>query len=70
MRSQLIRLMRNYRARVRITYLETDWQTLLNRNGKRSAPIPVEVLQNMARKFEVPSDVEAYQVNHEINRTD
>ena len=40
MRQQLISLFEGYKARVNIIYLETDWQTLLERNRSREAAVP------------------------------
>ena len=42
MRESLISLFETYHARVRIVYLETDWQTQLERNRSRKAVVPQE----------------------------
>jgi predicted kinase len=62
MRGQLVELFTSYRARVRIVYLDAPYATLLERNRSRSAPLPVAVIDRLARKLEVPDLTEAHAV--------
>lgn len=62
LRSSLIDLFASYHARIRIVYLDADFETLLQRNDTREAAVPVAVLRRMARKLEVPDLTEAHQV--------
>lgn len=63
MRRQLISLFEDYKARVHIIYLETDWQTLLQRNGSRDDVVPQSVIESMLGKLELPEIYEAAQVD-------
>jgi predicted kinase len=62
MRESLISLFETYRAHVRIIYLETDWQTLLERNRNREAAVPQPVIEKMLGKLVVPEAYEAKNV--------
>ncbi len=62
MRAQLIELFAAYHARVRIVYLEAPYATLLERNRGRSAPVPEDVIDRMARRFDLPDVTEARSV--------
>lgn len=59
MRESLVGLMETYHARVRIVYLETDWQTLLKRNGAREAVVPQAAIEAMLGKMTLPEAYEA-----------
>lgn len=63
MRHQLVSLFEGYKARVNIIYLETDWQTLLERNRSREAVVPQTAIETMLGKL-IPSELhEAAQVD-------
>lgn len=62
-RRQLISLFESYKARVRIVYLETDWQTQQLRNASRPYPVPVPVILSMLSKLTPPEAHEAAQVD-------
>ncbi len=59
MRESLVSLMETYRARVRIVYLETDWQTQLAQNSSREDVVPTGVLRTMLAKLTLPDPSEA-----------
>jgi predicted kinase len=59
MRAKLIELFTAYRARVRIVYLEAPYDTLLDRNRSRAAPVPEAVIDRMARRLDLPDVTEA-----------
>lgn len=58
MRESLINLFETYHAHVCIVYLETEWQTMLQRNRLREAMVPQPIIQDMLGKMVLP---EAYQ---------
>ena len=59
MRESLVGLCETYHAHVRIVYLETDWQTLLKRNGSREAVVPQAAIEAMLCKMTLPEAYEA-----------
>lgn len=63
MRQQLISLFEGYKARVNIIYLETDWQTLLDRNRSREDAVPQSAIESMLGKLTPPEAYEAAQVD-------
>lgn len=62
-RQPLVELFENYKARVNIVYLETDWQTLLDRNSSREAMVPQSVIESMLGKLVLPEAHEASRVD-------
>lgn len=61
-RRKLISLFESYKARVRIVYLETDWQAQLVRNASRPDQIPIPVIATMLTKLMPPEAYEAAKV--------
>jgi putative nucleotidyltransferase with HDIG domain len=68
MRSRVVRLLRDYGARIRMVYLETSPETLMKQNGERKAAVPVEAIMELARKLDPPKEWEAHQVVRVIER--
>ena len=62
MRESLVSLFETYHAHVRIVYLETDWQTLLERNSSREDAVPLSVVEEMLGKMLLPEACEARKV--------
>ena len=62
MRESLISLFETYHAHVSIVYLETDWQTLLERNRSREDAVPQSVIEDMLGKMTLPEACEARKV--------
>ena len=62
MRESLVSLFETYHARVRIVYLETDWNTLLDRNHSREDVVPQAVIEKMRGKLVLPEAYEASKV--------
>ena len=60
MRESLVSLFETYHAHVRIVYLETDWNTLLDRNHSREEVVPQPVIEKMLGKLVLP---EAYETS-------
>lgn len=61
-RKRLIEMFADYRASVRIVYLETDWETQLSRNAGRKEEVPVDVIEHMMRNLVPPESYEAHKV--------
>jgi len=59
MRESLISLFETYHAHVRIVYLETEWQTLMERNHNREFKVPEPVIEKMLGKLAPPEPHEA-----------
>lgn len=62
MRESLVSLFETYHAQVRVVYLETDWQTLLERNRSREDAVPQLVIEEMMGKMTLPETSEARKV--------
>ena len=62
MRESLVSLFETYHARVRIVYLETEWQTLFERNDSREDVVPQSVIEKMLGKLVLPEAYEASKV--------
>ncbi|GAL84207.1 hypothetical protein MYP_1435 [Sporocytophaga myxococcoides] len=65
MREQLIDLFTSYGGRVKIIYVEVPYKVLLKQNENREYAVPLNVIQKMIQKLEVPSAVEAQEVLYE-----
>lgn len=63
MRQHLVALFESYKANVHIVYLETDWQTLLERNASREDSVPQSAIEAMLGKLELPEVHEAAKVD-------
>jgi len=61
-RTPLVALFRQYGARVRIVYVDAGWPTIRARNVKREHPVPEGVIQELARRLEIPQPDEAHDV--------
>ncbi len=59
LRESLVSLFEAYHARVRIVYLETDWQTLHERNHSREEVVQQSVVEDMLGKIVLPEAFEA-----------
>jgi putative nucleotidyltransferase with HDIG domain len=63
LRQQLVALFANYKARVRIAYMECPADLMRSRNKSRAHPVPNSVIERMIQKLEVPTMVEAHSLN-------
>ncbi len=61
-RAKHISLFEDYGARVKIVFLETSWETELERNKNRENAVPEYVIEGMLSKFEPPYSYEAQEV--------
>jgi predicted kinase len=62
-RGPILSLAGDYGARVRIVYVESPMATLLAQNRARAARVPEAVIRRMSERWEVPSLMEAHQVD-------
>ena len=65
-RGKVLRLLRDYNARIHIVYLEASPSTLLKQNNARKESVPTSVIHNLARKLEPPSLLEGHKVSFMI----
>jgi len=62
MRGRWISLFWEYRARVKIIYLEVPYRQLKKQNSNREYPVPLEVIDRLFDKLEMPSFDEGHEV--------
>jgi len=62
MRGRWISLFLEYRARVKIIYLEVPYRQLKKQNSNREYPVPLEVIDRLFDKLEMPSFDEGHEV--------
>lgn len=60
MRSRWINLFTDYKARVKIIYIEVPYKKLLKQNAGRDHKVPEKVIDKMITKLEIPSVKEAH----------
>ena len=61
-RRKVCRMCTDYGARVNLIYREAPYPELLRRNQIRDRSVPVDVIDHLIRKLDVPECVEAYRV--------
>lgn len=66
LRSQVLDLFRQYGARIRIVYVETDPTQWADRNRSRAEPIPTRSLERMLSRWQVPDPTEAHEVQYAV----
>ena len=59
-RGNLLSLLADYRARIRIVYVEVPLPTLLAQNRARAAVVPERAIRRMIDRFELPDATEAH----------
>lgn len=62
LRAPLIKLFQEYGARVTIIYLEKPYDVLIKQNNQREQNVPLDAIERMIRKLEIPSSIEAHEV--------
>lgn len=65
-RQLLIPLFEDYGARVKIVFLETEWNEQLRRNSSRKAEVPKNAIEKMLSKLEIPESYETQSVEYHI----
>ncbi len=63
MRSKWISLFTEYKAWVKIVYLEVPYKTLKKQNKNRNHMVPEKIIDQMLYKLEVPTFDEAHEIN-------
>ena len=66
LRTSVVNLFLDYRARVRIVYVEVSEETLRTQNRARVAAVPDGVIERLLERWEVPEAGEAPEVSHVI----
>lgn len=61
-RNGLIDLFAAYNARIRIVYLDTPFNDILNQNRKREERVPEAVIHQLRKKLELPELTEAHRL--------
>ena len=64
LRGKWTQLFADYRARIRISYLEVPWQQLLRQNKQREHSVPEAVIRRLLGKLEIPGYDEAHEVEY------
>ena len=64
LRGKWTQLFADYRARIRISYLEVPWQQLLRQNQQREHNVPEAVIRRLLGKLEIPFYDEAHEVEY------
>jgi predicted kinase len=64
LRRQLIDFFADYKARVRLVYVDAPLDVILRRNAARPDPVPEKVIARMLEKFELPDLTEAHSVDY------
>jgi putative nucleotidyltransferase with HDIG domain len=62
LRAGLIHFLAEYKAKIKIVYLETGYEELLRRNAQREDPVPVSVIEKLASRLDIPNITEAHHV--------
>jgi len=63
-RGKVLRLLRDYGARIHIIYLEVSPDRLMAQNSARNQNVPRQVVENLARKLEPPDISEAHEITY------
>ncbi|MCP4133123.1 MAG: AAA family ATPase [bacterium] len=64
LREQVIGFFLGYNARVKIVYVETGYENLWKQNHERDDPVPETIINKMINKLDIPSVVEAHEVEY------
>lgn len=67
MRGRWISLFLDYRARVKIIYLEVPYKQLKKQNNSREYPVPLDVIDRLFEKLEIPSFNEGHEVLYVVS---
>jgi putative nucleotidyltransferase with HDIG domain len=67
-RAELIGLLADYDARVRIVYVEVDPDTLFAQNRQRPEPVPYAAIERMIDRWELPDLTEAHAVEYVVRQ--
>lgn len=65
-RTKWVSLFERYGAAVEIVFLETEWEEQLRRNENRTASVPLNKIEDMLSKLEIPQPFESEKVRWKI----
>lgn len=68
LRSKWIALFLEYRAKVKIIYLEVPYKKLLSQNKNRDHIVPEKAIESMIGKLEIPGYGEAHEIVYQISK--
>lgn len=60
LRRGVIGLLASYKARIRLIYVEAPYGEIVARNRRRSRPVPLDVIERLVEKLDVPDLTEAH----------
>ncbi|MEJ6401356.1 AAA family ATPase [Yoonia sp. 2307UL14-13] len=66
MRGKVLRLLRDYNARIHLVYLEVPPDQLRRQNSDRAERVPHDVVLALSRKLEPPTTHEAHQITYDV----
>ena len=66
-RDEVITLLADYNAHVELVYVEASAERLFEQNAQREEPVPVEVIERLLRRWEVPTRAEVHSLRVVIN---
>lgn len=66
-RGKILRLLRDYNARIHIIYLEVPPEKLLHQNADREKVVPMQIIQNLAKKLVPPTIAECHLLSNVIS---
>lgn len=67
LRSRWISLFTDYKAKVKIIYIEVPYKTLLKQNADRAYQVPENVIEKLIQKLEIPDVREAHEIEYIID---
>ena len=65
-RGKVLRMLRDYNARIHIVYLEVPPMKLFNQNDRRDDAVPTAIIKKLAQKLEPPTVLEAHEVSYVV----
>ena len=67
LRSSIINLCKDYKAKTHLVYIEAKYNRLLEQNKNRANPVPENVLDKLINKLEVPNITETHTMEYVLN---
>lgn len=63
MRSGLINLFNEYNSFINITFINKSLKTILEQNNNRENKVPVDVIEKLYKKLDIPKNIEAHHIS-------
>jgi putative nucleotidyltransferase with HDIG domain len=63
-RSNWIKLFRDYNARIEIVYIEPEFKTILKQNKERDNPVPEDIIRKLFKKMHFPDITECHSITY------